>query len=52
MRRFVCLAALLLGFSGERFVWQARLPIVVPAVRSVRLLETDGTVRGPGWWLA
>ncbi|MES2208956.1 MAG: hypothetical protein V4515_02070 [Chloroflexota bacterium] len=51
MRRFVCVAALLFGFSGDRYVWGTRSRIAVPVVQPVRLVEVDGTVRGPGWWL-
>ncbi|MBI2763454.1 MAG: hypothetical protein HYX54_06870 [Chloroflexi bacterium] len=52
MRRFVCVAALLLGVSGDRYVWAARARTAVPVIRLVRLVEAGGTVRGPGWWLS
>lgn len=51
MRRFVCVAALLFGFSGDRYVWSARPRMAVPVVQPVRLAEAGGTVRGPAWWL-
>ena len=51
MRRFACVAALLFGFSGERYIWAARHRMIVPVVQPVRLAEAGGTVRGPAWWL-
>ena len=51
MRRFVCVAALLVGFSGDRYAWMARPRAAVPVVQPVRLAENGGTVRGPSWWL-
>ena len=51
MRRVVCVAALLLGFSGNRDVWSIRPRMTVPVVQPVRLAEAGGTVRGPAWWL-
>ncbi|MEO8468893.1 MAG: hypothetical protein ABI573_04410 [Chloroflexota bacterium] len=51
MRRIVCVAALLFGFSGDRYVWSARPRMTVPVVQPVRLAEVGGTVRGPSWWL-
>lgn len=51
MRRFACVAALLFGFSGERYIWAARPRMIVPVVQPVRLAEAGGTVRGPAWWL-
>lgn len=51
MRRFVCVATLLFGFSGDRYVWMVHSRTAVPVVRPVRLAEADGTVRGPSWWL-
>lgn len=51
MRRFVCVAALLFGFSGNRYVWSIRPRMTVPVVQPVRLAEAGGTVRGPAWWL-
>jgi hypothetical protein len=51
MRRFVCVAALLLGFSGDRYAWTVRVRVPVPVTQPVRLREVDGTVRGPAWWI-
>jgi hypothetical protein len=50
MRRFVCVAALLFGFSGDRYAWTSRTRSPVPVVQPVRLREQDGTVRAPAWW--
>jgi len=52
MRRFVCVAALLFGFSGDRYAWTARPRMPVPVVQPVRLRESGGTVRDPAWWRA
>lgn len=52
MRRFVCVAALLFGFSGDRYAWTARFRIPAPIVQPVRLREPGGTVREAAWWLA
>lgn len=52
MRRFVCVAALLLGFSGDRYAWTIRVRVPVPVTQPVRLREVDGTVRGPAWWMS
>lgn len=50
MRRFVCVAAILFGFAGDRYVWSVRPRLAVPVVQPVRLAEAGGTVRGPAWW--
>ena len=50
MRRFVCVAALLFGFSGDRYAWMARPRSPVPVVQPVRLREQGGTLRDPAWW--
>ncbi|MBI3746560.1 MAG: hypothetical protein HY264_08610 [Chloroflexi bacterium] len=52
MRRFVCIAALLFGFSGDAYAWTGRLRAPVPIEQPVRLAEPRGTVRQPAWWRA
>ncbi|HSO30736.1 MAG TPA: hypothetical protein VLS28_12610 [Candidatus Sulfomarinibacteraceae bacterium] len=50
MRRFVCVAALLFGFSGDRYAWTARPRPPVPIERPVVLVEAGRTRRTPAWW--
>jgi hypothetical protein len=50
MRRFVCVAALLFGFSGDRYAWTVRPRLPVPIERPVRLDELGRTRRTPRWW--
>ncbi|HEX5589568.1 MAG TPA: hypothetical protein VFX65_04695 [Candidatus Limnocylindrales bacterium] len=50
MRRFVCVAALLFGFSGDRYAWTIRARPPVPIERPVVLLESGRTRRTPAWW--
>ncbi|MEO8463158.1 MAG: hypothetical protein ABI555_08095 [Chloroflexota bacterium] len=50
MRRFIWVASLLFGFSGNRYAWTVRVPTPVPVVQPVEMLDADGTRRGPAWW--
>ena len=50
MRRFVCVAALLFGFSGDRYAWTARSRLPVPIERPVDVGEGSGTRRTLAWW--
>lgn len=50
MRRFVCVAALLFGFSGNRYAWTARPRMPVPIERPVVLIESGRTRRTQAWW--
>jgi hypothetical protein len=50
MRRFVCVAALLFGFSGDRYAWTVRARMPVPIERPVALAEPGGTRRTLAWW--
>jgi hypothetical protein len=50
MRRFVCVAALLFGFSGDRYAWTIRSREPVPIERPVALAEPGRTRRTPAWW--
>ena len=51
MRRWVCVIALLFGFTGEGYAYSARVPIPVPIERML-----PATPRGRGliptldWW--
>jgi hypothetical protein len=50
MRRFVCVAALLFGFSGDRYAWTVRPRFPVPIERPVSLGEPARTRRTLAWW--
>ncbi|MFL5778239.1 MAG: hypothetical protein ACJ761_04790 [Chloroflexota bacterium] len=51
MRRWVCLIALLTGFTGERYVWAARRPMPVPIERPVQPATRPGGLRRTAdWW--
>ena len=50
MRRFVCVAALLFGFSGDRYAWTARVRMSVPIERPLHLAEPGRTRRTLAWW--
>jgi hypothetical protein len=50
MRRFVCVAALLFGFSGNGYLWTVRVRESVAIEMPARMREEGGTVRGPAWW--
>jgi len=50
MRRFVCVAALLFGFSGDRYAWTVRTRLPVPIERPVSLSEPGRTRRTLSWW--
>ncbi|MBI2776712.1 MAG: hypothetical protein HYX57_05525 [Chloroflexi bacterium] len=52
MRRFVCVAALLFRFSGDRYAWTSRQRDPVPVERPVTLREPGGTRRTAAWWSA
>jgi hypothetical protein len=51
MRRFVCVAALLFGFSGDRYAWTARPRWPVPIERPVEVGSGGATRRTLAWWL-
>ncbi len=50
MRRFVCVAALVFGFSGDGYAWTIRARTPVPMERPVTLAESERTRRTPAWW--
>ena len=50
MRRFVCVATLLFGFSGNGYAWTARPRMPVPIERPVVLTESGRTRRTQAWW--
>jgi hypothetical protein len=51
MRRWVCVVALLFGFSGEGYTWTARARIPVPIVRMLPASMRGGAlVPTVEWW--
>jgi hypothetical protein len=51
MRRWVCIIALLTGFSGQGYVWSARAREPVPIERPVaRPVRADGMRLTAEWW--
>jgi hypothetical protein len=52
MRRWVCIVALLAGFSGSGYAWTARPRLPVPIVRQLEHGGRHGLVQAGGWWLA
>jgi hypothetical protein len=51
MRRWVCVIALLFGFSGEGYAFNARPRIPVPIVRiEPAAVRGRGLVPMPDWW--
>jgi len=51
MRRWVCIVALLAGFSGTGYAWSARPRIPVPIERILPRGDGDRAVPPPAWWL-
>lgn len=53
MRRWVCIIALLAGFSGNAYAWTARPRIPVPVVRQLGPADARrGLVPTGVWWQA
>ncbi|HEV8489235.1 MAG TPA: hypothetical protein VGQ58_05565 [Candidatus Limnocylindrales bacterium] len=51
MRRWVCIVALLAGFSGDGYAWTVRPRIPVPVERPLDLRPGGrGTLRTGAWW--
>jgi hypothetical protein len=55
MRRWVCVVALLAGFSGEGYVWTIRPRIPAPIERPFeprgsRRMRPDGLLPTADWW--
>ena len=51
MRRWVCIIALLAGFSSSDYAWSARPRIPVPIERVLPRGAGFRAVPGPAWWL-
>jgi hypothetical protein len=51
MRRWVCVIALLTGFSGQGYVWSARPRDPVPVERRIaRHVPGGGMELAAAWW--
>jgi len=51
VRRWVCIIALLAGFSGSGYAWTARPRIPVPVERVLPTGVGRRAIPGPEWWL-
>lgn len=54
MRRWVCIVALLAGFSGGGYAWSARVRPAVPIERSLERMRDGDRSALPttaGWWI-
>jgi hypothetical protein len=50
VRRWVCIVALLAGFSGDRYPWTVRLRTAVPIERVIDRLHPDPALPEGAWW--
>jgi hypothetical protein len=50
VRRWVCIIALLAGFSGSGYAWSARPRIPVPIERVLPSGAGRRAIPGPAWW--
>jgi len=50
VRRWVCIVAFLVGFSGEGYVWTARPRIPVPVERLLDPRRPDPAIPEAAWW--
>lgn len=50
VRRWVCIVAFLVGFSGDGYVWTARPRIPVPVERLIDADEHDPALPEAAWW--
>jgi hypothetical protein len=50
VRRWVCIVALLAGFSGDRYPWTVRQRTTVPIERVIDRLDRDPALPGRAWW--
>ena len=50
VRRWVCVIALLYGFSGDRYAWSARPRLPVPIERTIRPGRHDRALPEEAWW--
>lgn len=50
VRRWVCIVAMLAGFSGGGYAWTARPRIAAPIVRVLDLRRPDPGLPEVAWW--
>jgi hypothetical protein len=50
MRRWVCIIALLAGFSGDGFTWTIRPRIPTPIERPISPIPSAGLHPTVDWW--
>jgi hypothetical protein len=50
VRRWVCIIAMLVGFSGDGYAWAARPRIPVPMERLLDEEATDPGLPRGAWW--
>jgi hypothetical protein len=51
MRRWICVIALLRGFSGTGYAWTARPRLPVAIERQLEPATGDGAIPTGAWWL-
>lgn len=51
MRRWVCIIALLAGFTGDGYAWTARPRLPVAILRSLDSAADGGVATTARWWL-
>jgi hypothetical protein len=51
VRRWVCIVAFLVGFSGTDYVWTLRPRIPIPVERLLDPDRHDPALPEPAWWL-
>ena len=50
VRRWVCIVALLVGFSGQDYTWSARTRIPIPVERLLDPRRPDPGLPEGAWW--
>lgn len=50
MRRWVCIVAMLVGFSGDAYAWTARPRIPIPVERVLDPEPRDAGLPRGAWW--
>jgi hypothetical protein len=50
VRRWVCIVALLVGFSGQDYTWSARARIPIPVERLLDPRRPDPGLPEGAWW--
>ncbi|HEY6571460.1 MAG TPA: hypothetical protein VIZ22_14300 [Candidatus Limnocylindrales bacterium] len=50
MRRWVCIVALLTGFSGSGYAWSARPRLPIPVERLLDAQRPDPSLPEEAWW--